>query len=291
MDEVAVEAQVLSAVGLDCQMGAPAAAVEAARFINNIYRDVVDAHGGRFRALGWLPLPYVHEALREATRCLDDLEFEGIAVSCFFQGRPLDDPEFEELWAELNGRRAVVYVHPVGMHSCVHPGMREYGLHTAYGSSMQLAVAATRLVYSGITIRYSDLKFVFAVCGGVLPFLLPRVERNLRRGLDDEAVSAVGAQYFAWVKRLPVDPADPLAEFRRFYYDTSVQDLPLALLAARDTFGADRLILGSDEIFASLTEAVHMIERSPYLTEDEKLGVLDLNAQRLLQLTPITPGR
>jgi aminocarboxymuconate-semialdehyde decarboxylase len=286
MDEVAVEAQVLSAVGLDCQMGGPAAAVEAARFINDIYRNVVDAHGGRFRAFGWLPLPYVDGALGEATRCLDDLEFEGVAMSCFFQGRPLDDPEFEELWAELNRRRAVVYVHPVGMHSAVHPGMREYGLHTAYGSSMQLAVAATRLVYSGITIRYSDLTFIFAVCGGMLPFLLPRVERNLRRGLGDEAVSAVGAQYFAWVKRLPLDPADPLAEFRRFYYDTSVQDVPLALLAARQTFGADRLILGSDEIFASLTEAVRMIEQSPYLTEDEKAGVLDLNAQRLLRLTP-----
>jgi predicted TIM-barrel fold metal-dependent hydrolase len=285
MDEAAVEAQVLSAVGLDCQMHEREAAVQAARFINDAYRDVVDEHAGRFRAFGWLPLPYVEDAVAEAERCLGELDFAGIAMSCFFQGRPLDDPAFEELWAELNRRQTVVYVHPVGMHSCGHPGMSQYGLHTAFGSFMQLSVAATRLVYSGVTQRYPDISFIFAVCGGMLPYMLPRMERNLRRGLNDEAVVASGAQFFAWVKKLPIDAADPIAEFRRFYYDTSVQDVPLALLAARETYGVDRLVLGSDEIFASLTEAVQMIQDSPYLTAEEKTAVLDLNAQRVLKLT------
>ena len=289
MDEAHCEAQVLSAVGLDCQMHERDAAVTAARFINDAYREVVDAHGGRFRAFGWLPLPYVEESLAEAARCLDELQFAGIAMSCFYQGRSLNDPDFEELWAELNRRKAVVYVHPVGMHSCGHPGMNQFGLHTAYGSQTQLPVAATQLVYSGITIRYPEISFIFAVCGGTLPYLLPRIERNLRRGFTDEAVAATGPNFFAWVKKLPLDPADPLAEFRRFYYDTSVQDVPLALLAVRETLGVDRLVLGSDEIFASLTEAVQMIESSPYLTAEEKTAVLDLNAQRLLRLGQVSP--
>jgi predicted TIM-barrel fold metal-dependent hydrolase len=289
MDEAQCEAQVLSAVGLDCQMHDRDAAVTAARFINDAYREVVDAHGGRFRAFGWLPLPYVEESLAEATRCLDELEFSGIAMSCFYQGRSLNDPEFEELWAELNRRHAVVYLHPVGMHSCGHPGMNQFGLHTAYGSQIQLPLAATHLVYSGITIRYPDISFIFAVCGGTLPYLLPRIERNLKRGFSDEAVAATGPSFFAWVKKLPLDPSDPVAEFRRFYYDTSVQDVPLALQAVRDTVGVERLLLGSDEIFASLTEAVQMIEQSPVLTEDEKTAVLDLNAQRLLRLRRESP--
>jgi predicted TIM-barrel fold metal-dependent hydrolase len=289
MDEARCEAQVLSAVGLDCQMADPASAVAAARFINDAYREVIDAHGGRFRAFGWLPLPYVEEALAEATRCLDELEFAGIAMSCFYQGRSLNDPDFEELWVELNRRRAVVYVHPVGMHSCAHPGMNQFGLHTAYGSQVQLPLAATHLVYSGITTRYPDISFIFAVCGGTLPYLLPRIERNLRRGFNDEAIAATGPNFFAWVKKLPLDPADPIAEFRRFYYDTSVQDVPLALQAVRETVGVDRLVLGSDEIFASLTEAVQMIEQSPHLTAEEKTAVLDFNAQRLLRLGQVQP--
>jgi predicted TIM-barrel fold metal-dependent hydrolase len=289
MDEVQCEAQVLSAVGLDCQMHESGAAVTAARFINDAYREVVDAHGGRFRAFGWLPLPYVEESLAEMARCLDELEFAGIAMSCFYQGRSLNDPDFEELWAELNRRRAVVYIHPVGMHSCGHPGMNQFGLHTAYGSQVQLPLAATHLVYSGLTIRYPDISFIFAVCGGTLPYLLPRIERNLRRGFSDEAVAATGPSFFAWVKKLPLDPSDPLAEFRRFYYDTSVQDVPLALQAIRDTVGVERLVLGSDEIFASLVEAVHMIEQTSVLTDEEKTAVLDLNAQRLLGLSQVQP--
>src|SRR5262249_7186387 len=186
MDSVDCDVQILSAVGLDCQMHDRDAAVVAARYINDVYAEVVDDHGGRFRAFGWLPLPYVDEAIAEAQRCLDELGFAGIAMSCGFQDRPLDDEAFEPLWAELNRRRAVVYIHPVGVHSCGHFGMREYGLHTALGSQMQLPLAAIRLVYSGITQRYPLVRFIFAVCGGTLPYLLPRVERNLRRGLNDE---------------------------------------------------------------------------------------------------------
>jgi predicted TIM-barrel fold metal-dependent hydrolase len=284
MDEVGVEAQVLSAVGLDCQMHDAASAAEAARSINDEYAEVMAQHGGRFQAFGWLPLPYVEESLAEATRCLDELGFTGIGVSCFFQGRPLDDPEFDELWAELDRRKAVIYVHPVGDHSCSHPGMSDFSLSLAFGSTTQLPVAATRLVYSGLTQKYPNLSFIFAVCGGVLPYLLPRIERNLKRGLNDEATAAVGG-FFAWMKKLPIDPKDPLAEFRRFYYDTSVQDIPLTFLAMRDTVGFERTLLGSDEIFASLVEAVHMIEGSPYLSEDEKVSILDYNAQKLLRLS------
>jgi predicted TIM-barrel fold metal-dependent hydrolase len=289
MDEARCEAQVLSAVGLDCQMHERAAAAAAARYINDAYHEVVDEHGGRFRAFGWLPLPYMEESLAELARCLDELEFTGIAMSCFYQGRSLNDPDFDELWAELNRRHAVVYLHPVGMHSCGHPGMNQFGLHTAYGSQVQLPLAATHLVYSGITTRYPDISFIFAVCGGTLPYLLPRIERNLRRGFSDEAVAATGPNFFAWVKKLPLDPADPLAEFRRFYFDTSVQDVPLALQAVRNTVGVERLLLGSDEIFASLTEAVQMIEQSPFLSEREKTAVLDFNAQRLLRLRQAQP--
>jgi predicted TIM-barrel fold metal-dependent hydrolase len=282
MDRASCEVQILSAVGPDCQMHSEESAVQAAHFINDRYAEVVQDHDGRFRAFGWLPLPYVDAALAEAGRCLDDLGFEGIAMSCGFQGRTLDDPEFEPLWDELDRRSAIVYVHPVGNHSCGHFGLNDYNLTLAYGSQIQLPMTATRLVFSGVAQRHRNIEFIFAVCGGVLPFLLPRVERNLKRGFNDEAVRAVGPSMMSYVKDLPISPDDPLAEFRRFYYDTSVQDVPLALLAAKQMFGVDRLVLGSDMIFASLVEAVEMIEQSPYLSEPEKLAILDVNAETLL---------
>jgi predicted TIM-barrel fold metal-dependent hydrolase len=279
MDKASCDVQILSAVGLDCQMQSKDAAVAAARFINDRYAEVAAGNGGRFRAFGWLPLPYVDAAMDEASRCLDELGFEGIAMSCGYQSRTLDDPEFGPLWEELDRRSAIVYIHPVGAHSCGHFGLNDFNLTLAYGSQIQLPMAATRLVYSGLAQRHLNIDFIFAVCGGVLPYLLPRLERNLRRGLNNEALKAVGPSMFAWMKDLPVAPDDPVADFRRFYY---VQDVPLALLAAKQTFGSERLLLGSDMIFASLTEAVEMIERSPYLSEEEKVAILDVHAEQLL---------
>jgi predicted TIM-barrel fold metal-dependent hydrolase len=250
LDANEVDAQVLSAVGLDTQIPDPVKAAKAARYIN------------------------------------DELQFAGLCFPCFYQGKPLDDPDFEPFWSELDKRSAVAYVHPVGQHSCCHHGLKDFGLHTAYGSPLQVSTAATRIIYSGVQARYPNIKFVFAVCGGYLPFMWSRLEKNLRRGLDMTATAAVGANFFGWVKKLPLDHADPMSGYKKFWYDTSVQDVPHAMLLVKESYGADRLVLGSDEIFASLTEAVAYIKNDPYLSEAEKTAILDENAQKLLQLKP-----
>jgi predicted TIM-barrel fold metal-dependent hydrolase len=94
----------------------------------------------------------------------------------------------------------------------------------------------------------------------------------------------VGNHFFAWVKDLDLDHDDPMSALRRFWYDTSTQDLPLALLCAKESYGADRLLLGSDAIFASLTEAVSYIQDSAFLSDEEKTRILDHAAQEVLNL-------
>lgn len=283
MDDTHTDYQIMSAVGLDTQVHNLAGAVEGARFANDLYAQMERDTGGRIKAFGWVPLPYVDEAIAEMARCLDELKFAGICFPCFFHGQPLDDPSFEPFWAEMNRRKAKAYVHPVGQHSCCHPGMNEFGLHTAVGSMGQVQVAAMRLVYSGLTKRFPDIEFIFAVCGGNLPYAWERIRRNLVRGLTASAAGAIAPSFFAWIKDTPVTLDDPMKPFRKFWYDSSVQDIPEAMLLVQKSYGADRLLLGSDEIFASLVEIVQYIETNPYLTADEKRMVLDENAQRLFQ--------
>jgi predicted TIM-barrel fold metal-dependent hydrolase len=284
MDEVGVDCQILSSVALDVVLEKPADAALGARFINDAYKELVDTHGGRFQAFGQVPLPHLDEAIAETGRCLDELRFVGVNLPCWVQNRPIDDPEFDPFWAELDRRGAVVYIHPVGTHSRDICGMREYGLNIAYGSPLQLGVCATRLLYTGLTKRYPRIRFAFAFLGGMLPYLWPRLERNLRRAFDGSVVPAVGQRMFGWVQEAAIEPDDPLGGLREFYYDTSAQDMPWGLLCAKQSYGADRLLLGSDAIFASLIEAVAYIEESEFLTADEKAAVLDVNAQSLLNL-------
>ncbi|MFJ8816277.1 amidohydrolase family protein [Amycolatopsis thermoflava] len=283
LDSVGVDLQLLSAVGLNTEVPHAGGAVAAARHINDVYAGIVSRYGGRFGAFGAVPLPFVGEAITESERVLGELGFAGIALPCVVGGEPLDHPDFAEFWAHLAEHDAVVYVHPVGSDSQCHPGLDSFGLQFALDSPVQIAMAPLRIALSGLSTRHPGLRFVFALCGGVLPYLWHRYERNLRRGLEMSAVAAVGSGFFDWIKPLPLDPDDPMSLLRHFWYDTSVQDLPHALRLTKETVGVDRIVLGSDSIFASLTEAVRMLESSPDLTDDERHAILDHNAQAMLE--------
>ncbi|MEU4157333.1 amidohydrolase family protein [Actinoplanes sp. NPDC026670] len=284
MDANRVDVQILSAIGLDTHVGDPDGDTTACRHINDVYADVVTRYRGRFAAFASVPLPWVDRAVAEAVRALDGLGMAGIALPCSFDGRPLDDPEFEPFWAALAQRSAVVYVHPVGAHSSCHPGLAEWGLNMAYGSPTQVAAAAVRIAFSGISTRYPQLTFIFAMCGGTLPLLWKRHEVNMFRGIRMSAVAAVGRNFFSWIDDLPIDRADPMGLLKDFWYDTAFQDVPEVMFLVQHSFGTDRLLLGSDAIFAGLTEAVRYIEDSPYLSDEEKHQILDVRAAKLLRL-------
>ncbi|MEV6304317.1 amidohydrolase family protein [Actinoplanes sp. NPDC051861] len=285
MDANKVDVQVLSAIGLDTYVGDRDADVAACRHINDRYAATVAERDGRFAAFASVPLPWVDAAVAEAARALDDLCMAGVALPCSFAGRPIDDPEFEPFWAALGARDAVVYVHPVGSHSSCHPGLADWNLDMAYGSPTQVAAAAARIAFSGVSTRHPGIRFVFAMCGGTLPLLWKRHEVNLFRGIRMSAVAAVGRNFFSWIDDLPIDREDPMGLLRNFWYDTGFQDVPEVMFLARHSFGVDRLLLGSDAIFASLTEAVRYIEDSPYLSADEKHQILDVRAAEVLRLS------
>ena len=282
LDRNNTELQLLSAIGLSVELDDVTAATETTQLINDLYAEKVRQYPGRIGAFGCLPLPHIEAAIAETERCYTQLGVIGIGLPCSINGKPIDHPDFEPVWENLARHDAVVYIHPVGTNSAVHPGLADWGLHTAYGSPLQITVAPVRILYSGISIRYPSLRFVFAMCGGFLPFLWPRNDRNLRRGFAQSALVAAGKGFMSFVNDLPLDPADPMSGLKRFWYDVGMQDVPSALMVARDSYGADRLLLGSDEIFASLDEAISFVNDSVYLVEAEKTAILDTNAEQML---------
>lgn len=277
MDEAEIDCQVLMAIGLDTQLQDEAKAVQAAQCINDIYKNLMEKHPGRFQAFGWVPLPFVDAALEEASRCLNQLGFTGIGLPPSFAGRALDDPDFEPFWQLLDAKKAVVFVHPVGAHSCNHVGLDKYNLDITCGSPTQMSMVAMRLVYSGVTQRYPNIRFVMGSCGGTLPFIWPQVEDSLRMGFGAKG-------FFGWVKDTGLNPADPMAEFKRFYYDTWTHYIPLTMAAVQSSFGFDRLVYGSDAPFGSPINVRRYIENCELMTEAEKHRLIHQSAQNILQL-------
>src|SRR5581483_12020677 len=140
LDRTGVDLQVLSPAAAVPYLEEQAGAVEAARTLNDAFAALCRQYPGRFAAFASLPMPHVEAALAEIARCLDTLGMVGVTLGCSVLGRQLDDPAFEPLYAELDRRGSVLFLHPVG--AGAGPGSADYGIRWMVGAPVEDAVAA-----------------------------------------------------------------------------------------------------------------------------------------------------
>src|SRR5215207_1945892 len=174
LKEHQVDVQVLSVASPGPYLRTEADAVEAARLGNDIYADACRGYDGRFAAFGTVPLPHTYAAIAEASRCLDELGFKGITVGCSVAGQQLDEEAFEPFFAELDRRGAVLFLHPQGVGG--GPGSQDFGLNWMVGAPFEDTIVALRLVFSGLTSRFPNMRVIVPHLGGTLPFLMQRLD-------------------------------------------------------------------------------------------------------------------
>src|SRR6266849_2043673 len=87
-------------------------ASEPSALLNDGYADLAHQHPDRIASYVMLPLPHIDAALKEMERGLDQLGCVGVNmhISCF--DRSVAETEFEPIYAELNRRGAILFVHP-----------------------------------------------------------------------------------------------------------------------------------------------------------------------------------
>lgn len=257
MDRMGVDAQVLSVSQAQPYLADAAAAAGAASVANDLFTEVCRDHHGRFYTFAALPLPHASESIKEIRRVFDDPYVVGVTMGCSICDVHVDDPMLESVYGELNRRHATVFLHPRG-ERCVVDG-DDYDLNWLVGAPFEDTVAALRLVLSGITDRYQDIRFIVPHLGGTLPFLFARVQKQ------------TGAHAVAALKGM--------------YYDT-VSGSTDGLRCACESLGADRLLFGTD--YPYLTESA--LERRLSYLEEVTLGPTALSqirgetAAQLLQL-------
>src|ERR1700674_4801435 len=78
------------------------------------HRDIVREYPKRFAAFPCTPLPHVQASIEEIRRALDDLGMVGVTAGTTVLGKSIADPDFVEFWVELNRRKAVLFIHPIG---------------------------------------------------------------------------------------------------------------------------------------------------------------------------------
>jgi len=219
MDRAGVAMQLLSNVF--------APSLQALRDNNDYGAKIVADHPTRFGLLAALPTDDPAAAVIEIERAQSDLRADGYAVSARYNGVFLGDERLEPVWAELNRRRAVVFVHP----NPVAPpqlGMPAILMELPF----ETARSVVDMLYAGVFRRYPDLTVILAHAGGALPAMSGRLTQ-------------LGAE--AWVPNAQSITRDEIREhLARLYLDTANAGDEAPLAAALGMVSRDHLIYGSD---------------------------------------------
>ncbi len=195
------------------------------RYLNHGLRGIAAASGGRLGALLHLPLEHP-ELLGDL---LDEWNEGWAGVSLPAGGHPAiryDDARLADLWRRLDDRHAFAFMHPG---ACGDLRLAEWYLENLVGNPYETAVAASHLVMAGVPGRHPNIRFCLAHAGGAFPMLCGRLERGYdthRPGVD-------------------LETERPLQAARRFRADC-IAHHPGALRLAREVFGDDHIVFGSD---------------------------------------------
>jgi len=265
MDRSKVDLQVLSVSGQLPYFAKENEAVDAARLSNDIYARIVRENPKRFAAFASTPLPHVDAAIAETRRALDELEMVGVTTGTVVLGKSIADPDFDDFFAELNRRRAVLFIHPTGG-ALGSQLIESTKLVWPVGAPLEDTVCLLQFMQADFLSRFPDLKIILPHLGGFAPFLAARLDQ-----LQDHF--------------LPASAMAPSLQAKYFWYDT-VNGNPSSLRCAKDLLGADHLLLGTDYPFwrgDAFKLCVDYVGESGLLAVEVD-HILGANSQRLLGL-------
>jgi len=265
MDAEGVEIQALSCVPFVMY---PEVSAELGSTIARINNDALAAacarHSGRFVALASVPLQDPAAAARELERAAQ-LGLRGVEIPPNVCGKGLDEPQFEAFWEAAEALYMVVCIHPF---DAAPQGMlARYGLGNLVGNLYDTGLAAALLIYGGVLERHPALRVVLYHGGGAFPSLIGRLDMGYRVYPECQATI----------------PRPPSTYINQFTFDTIAfrQDMLRYLI---NTYGAERLVLGSDyPLPAGLSHPVAEVKALGLDPETEST-VLGGNAGRLLRL-------
>jgi aminocarboxymuconate-semialdehyde decarboxylase len=247
-----------------------AASLELATAANRSTARLVDEAGGLLRGLAILPLGDPGEIERHLLERLETGRFAGIALPTTIAGRPWDEPELAFVWALIERLGLFIFMHSTS--AVARPTLGRYTLNTLVQYPTETAIAAARLVFSGLFERHPGIKLVLSHGGGTLPFLAGRIDLGyLADGYEHNPDCR------AAIRRRPS------SYFKQLYFDTLVSSADsLRMLIA--WAGPSQLLFGSDFPYEiGDPEGANALPVIEALDPASRAAILSGNALRLLE--------
>ena len=201
---------------------------------------------GRFGAFAPLAMPDIEGCLTEIAYAFDVLKMDGVHILTSYGDRWPGDPFFDPIFAELNRRKAVVFIHPTAPNCCgtLNTGAPPSILELPFDE----ARAVASLVFNGTVTKYPDIKFIFSHAGGPVPVLATRMDQLMRNPRIAERV-----------------PEGVPAMLRKLYFEVANSTVnPSSMAALMALSPPSQILFGSDYPYVQIEKTVSGLDRLGY---------------------------
>jgi predicted TIM-barrel fold metal-dependent hydrolase len=225
MDKVGVETAILSLSLPGVSFAGAAEPATLARQCNEYAARMITDYPGRFGAFASLPILDIEAALGEIKYALDTLKLEGVMMLSNIRGKYPGNSDFDPILAELNRRKAIVFLHP---NRAPGPAFNEF---VEFPHDVSRALAS--LTESGCLERYPRIRYILAYGGGTIPFIAARV-------------TVVGMDVMGSFLKTMISYFRRDRTMKKMNYDLTASTDPYAWQALNEHAKAKRILMGSN---------------------------------------------
>jgi 6-methylsalicylate decarboxylase len=229
--------------------------------LNDYLATVIAAHPDRFGFFATVPMPHVDESVAEVVRSLDELHADGVVLLANAAGVYLGQDGQDDLFAALDARSAVAFIHPAELPGPAVDGVPPF----ATDFLLDTTRAAYLLVRNGIRRKYPNIRFILSHAGGFVPYASHRMAVSI---LGDTGQSL----------------GDSLDDFASFYFDSALSSSAAALPSLLAFAKSGHVTFGSDWPFAPVAAGKLFaagLETYPGLDADARGAIERTNALAL----------
>jgi predicted TIM-barrel fold metal-dependent hydrolase len=221
-----------------------------ARESNEYAATLASDHGRRFGFFTCVPMDDLDAALSEVAYGFDVLKAQGVGLFTSYAGHWLGDTQFDPLFAELEQRGAIVFVHPTSAACCTRLIPEVADTLIEYGTDTTRAIAS--YVYRGAAHRFPNVRMIWSHSAGTMPYLIERFD-----GADRSPAARAQA------------PDGFRASIGRFWYDIAQASNPVATYALRSVVPLERIVFGTDYPFRTSADHVRGLETGKVFAPQE----------------------
>jgi aminocarboxymuconate-semialdehyde decarboxylase len=218
---------------------------------------------GRFWGSAAVPLTDTQVAIEVLDHAVEKLGLIGVNIpGSIGNGGRIDDARLEPFYDRVEQLGVTIFMHPTD--TLFNDLLEGYdgALYLGLGRVMDVSVAASRMVYSGLMERHPNLKIYMSHTGGALPYQSGRMDKSFSKGIKLPHPTST------YIKRMYTDVVSPHAMGMKF---------------AVEYYGADHILYGSDYPCWNPSTALALFDEIGLSKEDQQ-KILHDNARRFFAL-------